>query len=253
MRPRKRREEKPIQDREKLVVDMLPLVKRVALKIRKRLPAHVEMDDLLSDGVVGLVDAVAKFDPRKRVKLESYARHRIRGSILDGLRGADPVPRDLRRKHRKTSKSSIRNWRPSSAALSRTRRWLRGWEWIWRNGTGTERDSECGVLTVVRAPFQRVRPSCRRRRLSRRFWRVTIPMLSTSAIFANSARILALSLSQLRERERQIITLYYQRGANDEGDCHSYEGGRIARLAASCGGPGPIEGEGGFLVTPRPS
>ena len=54
MRPRKRGEEKPIQDREKLVVDMLPLVKRVALKIRKRLPAHVEMDDLVSDGVAGV-------------------------------------------------------------------------------------------------------------------------------------------------------------------------------------------------------
>ncbi len=104
MRPRKRREEKPSQDREKLVVEMLPLVKAVALKIRKRLPAQVEFDDLLSDGVVGLVDAVAKFNPRKRVKLESYARHRIRGSILDGLRGADPVSRDIRRKHKNLEK-----------------------------------------------------------------------------------------------------------------------------------------------------
>ena len=86
------------------MVEMLPLVKAVALKIRKRLPAQVEFDDLLSDGVVGLVDAVAKFNPRKRVKLESYARHRIRGSILDGLRGADPVSRDIRRKHKNLEK-----------------------------------------------------------------------------------------------------------------------------------------------------
>ena len=100
MRPRQRGEEKPTQVREKLVVEMLPLVKGVALKIRERLPAQVEMDDLLSDGVVGLVDAVAKFNPRKQVKLESYARHRIRGSILDGLRSADPVPRDLRHKQK---------------------------------------------------------------------------------------------------------------------------------------------------------
>ena len=54
MRPRKRGEGKPIQDTEKLVVDMLPLVKRVALKIRERLPAQVEMDDLVSDGVAGV-------------------------------------------------------------------------------------------------------------------------------------------------------------------------------------------------------
>jgi len=69
---------------------MLPLVKRVALRIRKRLPAHVELDDLFSDGVLGLVDAVTKFDASKPVRLETYARHRIRGSILDGLRAADP-------------------------------------------------------------------------------------------------------------------------------------------------------------------
>jgi len=53
-RPRRRHERKALQDREKLLVDMLPLVKRVALRIRKGLPAHVEVDDLLSDGVLGL-------------------------------------------------------------------------------------------------------------------------------------------------------------------------------------------------------
>jgi len=90
LRPRGRREEKVLPDREKLLVDMLPLVKRVALKIRKCLPAHVELDDLFLDGVLGLVDAVTKFDERKRVRLATYARHRIRGSILDGLRGTDP-------------------------------------------------------------------------------------------------------------------------------------------------------------------
>jgi len=51
--------------------------------------------------VLGLVDAVAKFDTAKRVKLESYARHRVRGAILDGLRGADPVSRDMRRKNKR--------------------------------------------------------------------------------------------------------------------------------------------------------
>jgi RNA polymerase sigma factor (sigma-70 family) len=70
---------------------MLPIVKRIALRIREHLPAHVEMDDLYADGVVGLVDAVAKFDVSKQVKLESYARHRVRGAILDGLRTADPA------------------------------------------------------------------------------------------------------------------------------------------------------------------
>jgi RNA polymerase sigma factor for flagellar operon FliA len=102
--PRRRRKEKAAEDREKLLVEMLPLVKRVALKIRKRLPAHVELDDLFSDGVLGLVDAVTKFDASKRVRLETYARHRIRGSILDGLRAADPASRDLRRESQRIQK-----------------------------------------------------------------------------------------------------------------------------------------------------
>ena len=102
--PRRRRKEKTVQDRQKLLVEMLPLVKRVALKIRKRLPAHVEMDDLCSDGVLGLIDAVTKFDPSKRVKLETYARRRICGSILDGLRGADSASRDIRRKSKEVQK-----------------------------------------------------------------------------------------------------------------------------------------------------
>ncbi len=134
MCPKPRHEEGPVEDRESLVMAMLPMVKQVALKIRRRLPAHVEVDDLVSDGVLGLVDAVAKFNPRKRVKFASYARHRIRGSILDGLRSADPVPRDIRRKH-KTSKSTIEHWRPNSAAPPRTRRWPQGWGWTLRNGT----------------------------------------------------------------------------------------------------------------------
>jgi len=88
-------------DRQKMLVELLPLVKRVALKIREHLPAHVELDDLSANGVLGLVDAVAKFDASKRVKLETYARHRVRGAILDGLRASDPATRDLRRKNKR--------------------------------------------------------------------------------------------------------------------------------------------------------
>ena len=87
-----------------MLIEMLPLVRRVALKIREHLPAHVEVDELSANGVLGLVDAVAKFDASKRVKLESYARHRIRGAILDGLRAADPVTRDTRQKNKRIQK-----------------------------------------------------------------------------------------------------------------------------------------------------
>ncbi len=88
-------------NRQSRLLAMLPLVKRIALKIRERLPAHVDVDDLCANGVVGLVDAVAKFDASKKVKLETYARHRIRGAILDGLRAADPATREMRHKNKR--------------------------------------------------------------------------------------------------------------------------------------------------------
>jgi RNA polymerase sigma factor for flagellar operon FliA len=63
-----------------------------------RLPAHVALDDLISAGVLGLIDAVDKFDPGKKVKFKTYAEFRIRGAILDELRSMDWVPRSVRRK-----------------------------------------------------------------------------------------------------------------------------------------------------------
>ena len=92
-------EEKAVQSKPDLSAAMLPLVKRVVFNIRKHLPAHVEVDELAANGVLGLVDAVAKFDPSKGVKMEAYARHRVRGAILDGLRRADTASRDMRRKY----------------------------------------------------------------------------------------------------------------------------------------------------------
>ena len=66
-----------------------------------KLQGHVELDDLVSAGALGLIDAVRKFDPGKGVTIESYARLRIRGAILDSLRGDDPASRDMRRKIKK--------------------------------------------------------------------------------------------------------------------------------------------------------
>jgi RNA polymerase sigma factor for flagellar operon FliA len=83
---------------------MLPLVKRVAYQMREGLPLHVELDDLMSSGVIGLVDAIRKFDGRRGVALDLYARHRIRGAILDGLRSLDTASRDMRKRNKKAEK-----------------------------------------------------------------------------------------------------------------------------------------------------
>ena len=82
----------------KQTAELLSLVRRMALRMRGHLPSHVEVNDLVGAGALGLLDALRKFDPSKHVKLESYARHRIRGAMLDGLRSLDGASRDLRRK-----------------------------------------------------------------------------------------------------------------------------------------------------------
>ena len=91
----------PRRDYDQLVVKLLPFVKKVAYRMREHLPAHVEVDDLVGTGLLGLLDAVRRFDAAKHVQIETYARHRIRGAIIDGLRNLDTASRDMRRKNKK--------------------------------------------------------------------------------------------------------------------------------------------------------
>ncbi len=87
-------------ERDRLLVEHLPTVRFIARRIHERLPQHVEIDDLVSAGIVGLIDAFSKFDRNKQVQFKSYAQFRIRGAILDSLRTLDWSPRELRRKGR---------------------------------------------------------------------------------------------------------------------------------------------------------
>lgn len=88
-------------EREKLVLEHLPQVHYVARRIHDRLPSQVALEDLVHAGVIGLIDAVRKFDPAKNVRLKHYAEFRIRGAILDSLREMDWSPRSLRRNARR--------------------------------------------------------------------------------------------------------------------------------------------------------
>jgi RNA polymerase sigma factor for flagellar operon FliA len=84
--------------RESLILERLPQVKLIASRIHDKLPVSVCLDDLISAGVLGLIDAVDHFDPSLNVKLKTYAEHKIRGAILDSLRSLDWAPRNKRRK-----------------------------------------------------------------------------------------------------------------------------------------------------------
>ena len=87
-------------EQERVLLEHLPVVRFLARRIHERLPQHVDIEDLVSAGVVGLLDAFSKFDPEKKVQFRSYAQFRIRGAILDSLRTLDWSPRELRRKGR---------------------------------------------------------------------------------------------------------------------------------------------------------
>ena len=84
--------------REQLVLQYAPLVKYVAGRLAIMLPRVMDSDDVLSSGVLGLIEAIDRFDPTTGVKFETYAISRIRGAILDELRSLDWIPRSARQR-----------------------------------------------------------------------------------------------------------------------------------------------------------
>jgi RNA polymerase sigma factor for flagellar operon FliA len=86
--------------RDQIVLDHLPLVKAIAIRVHENLPVHVDLDDLIHAGVLGLFDAVTKYDSAKNVAFHSYAKHRVKGAILDSLREMDWASRDLRKRQK---------------------------------------------------------------------------------------------------------------------------------------------------------
>jgi RNA polymerase sigma factor for flagellar operon FliA len=90
--------ENPRAHREQLIMEHLPQVRLIARRIHDRLPGNVNLDDLISTGVVGLISAIDRYDESQGVKLRTYAEYKIRGAILDSLRGLDWAPRRQRRR-----------------------------------------------------------------------------------------------------------------------------------------------------------
>jgi len=95
-------------NREQVILDHMRQVKRLAHCIHRRCPAQVSIDDLVSAGTVGLIQAVDRYEPGRNVKLGALAGHRIRGAILDYLRQLDPLPRAVRRFQRDRDDAKLR-------------------------------------------------------------------------------------------------------------------------------------------------
>ena len=95
----------PLGDRNAMIEEHLSLVRYIASRIAGRLPNHIELDDLANDGVIGLIDAIDKFDTSRKIKFKTYAEFRIKGAILDELRALDWVPRSTRQKASRIEKA----------------------------------------------------------------------------------------------------------------------------------------------------
>jgi RNA polymerase sigma factor FliA len=93
--------------RNRLVLQYAPLVKYVAGRLRTRMPDSVDQDDLVSDGVLGLMDAIERFEPARGLSFQTFAVPRIRGSIIDGMRSMDFVPRSVRDKLRLVQRAQV--------------------------------------------------------------------------------------------------------------------------------------------------
>ena len=112
------------EDRDRIVLENLPLVKVIAIRVHENLPVHVDLDDLIHAGVLGLFDAVEKYDSQRSVSFQSYAKHRIKGAILDNLRQLDWASRDMRKRQKTidTATRDLMGWlgrTPTEAEVAR--------------------------------------------------------------------------------------------------------------------------------------
>ncbi len=193
------------EEREQLLMEQLPQVRYIARRIHERLPRHVPLEDLTHAGVLGLIDALNKYDLGKHVQFGSYAKFRIRGAILDSLREMDWSPRDLRRKARRLEEAhnQLRTQlgrNPSEPELAAELGMdLRGLQLL----LGEINGLEVGSLRVesVRDGKEEDLGEC-------------LPDHSEGTplflcLRSETRHLLARAISELPEKERQVLALYY--------------------------------------------
>ena len=190
--------------RDHLIISYAPLVKFVAGRVGAGLPSTVDPGDLVSSGVLGLIDAIERFDPQRAVKFETFATPRIRGAIYDGLRELDWVPRSVRTKARDVERAmadleSRLGRSPSedelAAHLGITRAQLR--QWLSSIASTT-------VGPLERALALGVEPQA----LSGE-----VPIVPSTIIEEREVRdVMRAEIDKLPDREKLVLSLYYDEG-----------------------------------------
>ena len=195
--------------RERLILEYAPLVKYVAGRVGVGMPAHVDHADLVSYGIFGLMDAIEKFDLDAGVKFETYAVRRIRGAIIDELRGIDWVPRSVRSKARKIERA-LRTLETElareptdeelAAALDITVEELESWleQVSYTNIAALDEALDIGEGEHV-AIVDTLQDT-------------SVPSPQESLDDAEMRRLLRDAIGRLNEREQEVLALYYFEG-----------------------------------------
>jgi RNA polymerase sigma factor FliA len=189
--------------REQILLEHLPQVHHIARRIHGRLPRQVPLEDLVHAGILGLMDAVRKYDPRKNVLLKHYAEFRIRGAILDSLREVDWSPRTLRRQAKRVEQAKF---------VCRAR--------LGRDPSESEIAEEIGV-TLAR--LQRILGDVRGLEVSSLHAEISDPRGENAidppadaeedpfhqALRSEMSGLLGKALGELAARERNVLALYH--------------------------------------------
>jgi RNA polymerase sigma factor FliA len=198
----KEREKKEDAERECLLQQQLPHVRYIARHIHDHLPSQVPLADLIQAGVIGLLDALQKYDSARQVQFRSYANFRIRGAILDSLRELDWAPRELRRRARQVQEtiSRLENTLGRSASepevaaamgvrLEKLRSLLMELRGLDLERLHPEKDDQAGPM-VPRGANAESSPY-------------------ENCLYEEIKQSLGRAIAELPEREKQVLSLYY--------------------------------------------
>jgi RNA polymerase sigma factor FliA len=193
------------EEREVLIKEFVPVIKYMALRLAMRVPAGLNVEDLMSAGTVGLLDALSKFDSSREVKFRTYAEFRIRGAMLDEMRSMDWVPRSVRERigriqHAANEFTKRKGRTPSEQELAaelgvdakevdETLLQAKGTVVLSLDDLGTSDDDAHSILDVLADTDQ--------------------PNPLESLLSEDTRKVLAEAIDRLPERQRLVLTLYY--------------------------------------------